>query len=367
MINNKNFNEFNQKLQKYLKKNKKLIKTIYKFFICFTLLIIIIVHIYDIDLYFTEDKEESFHGRIFLCTLYNNEAEIAYIHIWRLYDSVDKFIILASNLTHSLVNKNFTLKPFEQNIKPYMNKIDIVFFNNICNRNEYPTDDLNWCIEKSQRDYAKKYIEDNYNPTENDLFIVVDIDEILTREGIEYIKNNPPKDFKIIKGTSYFPYYYHKVEDWDKGYVIRYNKNIRTLSKYRYIKKNRRNTIKYKFNKKRPLITHCSYCFKNIEEYRNKLQSFAHQEYNKPPYITNNWIFKSHYCREKIGSPPGGYDEPYEGWKHLIPDDEKLKYLIDPSFMYPINQTTYNEKDLKTLCNRKFKRNPFEPSGKYKY
>ena len=40
----------------------------------------------------------------------------------------------------------------------------------------------------SQRDYAKNYIEENYNPTEKDLLIVVDIDEILTREGIEYIK-----------------------------------------------------------------------------------------------------------------------------------------------------------------------------------
>ena len=366
MIYHKNCNELKAKLSKY-KNYKKFINTIYKFFICFTLLIIILVYTFDIYPNFIDNNGDPFHGRIFLCTSYNNEAEIAYIHIWRLYDYVDKFIILTSNITHSLTNKNFTLKPFEQNIRPYMNKVDFVFFNNICNRNDYPTDNLIWCIEKSQRDYAKKYIEDNYNPTENDLFIVVDIDEILTREGIEYIKKYPPNDFKFIKGTLYFPYYYHKVEDWDFGCVIRYNKNIKTLSKYRYIKKNKHNIIKYKFNKKRPLITHCSYCFQSFQEYKNKLKSFAHQEYNKPPYTTNNWIFKSHYCREKIASPPGGYDEPYEGWKHLIPDDERLKYLIDPSFMYPLNQTTYTEKDLETMCDRKFKRTPFEVTGKYKF
>ena len=61
--------------------------------------------------------------------------------------------------------------------------------------------------------------------------------------------------------------------------------------------------------------------------------SFAHIEYNKEPYITNNWLFKSHYCRDKINRPFEGYDEPYEGWKDLIPDDERVKYLIDRSYM----------------------------------
>ena len=309
----------------------------------------------------------SFDGRIFLCTLYNNEAEIAYVHVWRLYDFIDKFIFVTSNITYSGLSKNFSFEPFEENIKPYMDKIDIVYFNNICNKKEYPKANSIWCIENSQRDYAKNYIEEKYNPSEKDLLIVVDIDEILTREGISYIKNNPPNNFKFIKGTMYFPYYYHKVEDWDKCFVIRYNKKMKTFSKLRLMNRNNKNILKYKFNTSKPLITHCSYCFKNIEEYKTKLKSFSHQEYNKPPYTTNNWIFKSQFCREKIGSLNGGYDEHYEGWKHLIPDDERVKYLVDPSFMYPLNQTTYTEKDLKTLCKKNYKRTPFESSGKYKY
>ena len=222
---------------------------------------------------------------------------MAYIHIWRLYDYIDKFIIVISNITHSGLSKPISFKPFEQNIKQYMNKIDIVNFNNICNRNEYQDSNNIWCIEKSQRDYAKLFIEKNYDPTENDLLIVVDIDEILTREGIEYIRNNPPYSFKFIKGTYYFPYYYHRIGDWNKGYVVRYNKNMKTLSKYRGMNVKNYNLLKYKYNPKKSLITHCTYCFKNIDEYKNKLISFTHQEYNKPPYNTNNWIFKSHYCR----------------------------------------------------------------------
>ena len=309
---------------------------------------------------------KSFNGRIFLCTSYNNEAEIAYIHLWRLYDYVDKFIFMISNKTHSGHPKNFTFKSFEKNIKRYMDKVDIVNFNNICNKKKYSHKTLLWCIEKSQRDYAKTFIEENYKPTENDLLIVVDIDEILTREGIEYIKNNPPKYFYFLKGTLYFPYYYHKIQDWDLGYVVRYHKNMKTLSEYRIMKQDNNNLLRFKYNPTKPLITHCSYCFKNIEEYKNKLSSFAHKEYNRPPFTTNNWIFKSHYCREKVHSPPDeGYDEPYEGWKNLIPDDERLKYLIDPSYMYQINKTTYKISDLNTLCKRKFRRTPFESSGKY--
>jgi hypothetical protein len=39
------------------------------------------------------------NGRVFICATYNNEEEMAYIHLWRLYDYVDKFIIVVSNLT----------------------------------------------------------------------------------------------------------------------------------------------------------------------------------------------------------------------------------------------------------------------------
>ena len=298
-----------------------------------------------------------FNGRIFLSFMYNNEAEMAYIHIWRLYDYVDRFIILIANRTFSGIPKNFSFIPFEENIRPYMNKIDIVNFNNICNKKEYPSRNSLWCFEKSQRDYAKIFIEENYNPTEDDLIVVVDIDEIFTREGIQYVKKNPPKKYYFIKGSMYFPYYYHKVQNWNRGCVVRYSKNMTTLSKIRSMKK--KTILKYKSNPSKPLITHCSYCFKELEQYKEKIKSFSHQEFNKPPYTTNNWIFKSHYCRVKINSPPG-HDEPYEGWRNLIPDNPRLKYLIDPSFMYPLNLTTYTEKDLKRLCDRKYKRTPFE-------
>jgi heterodisulfide reductase subunit B len=92
----------------------------------------------------------------------------------------------------------------------------------------------------------------------------------------------------------YFPYYYHKIQDWSCGYVVRYYKNMETLSNYR---KHARNSyiLKNKHHPSMPLITHCSYCFKELEQYKNEINSFSHQEFNKPPYTINNLKFMSHY------------------------------------------------------------------------
>ena len=351
-----------KKIKNLAKQSKR--ETIIK--LCLILILSTLYILFVINIFHTSKKIIPYDGRIFLCTLYNNEAETAYIHIWRLYHYIDKFIFVISNITHSGQPRNFTFKPFEENIKPYMDKIDIVYYNDGCITNRYPQYHLFWCIENCQRDFAKTYIEEHYDPTEKDLLIVVDIDEILTREGIEYIIKNPPKDLYYLYGVMYFPYYYHRFDNWYKGYAIRYKKNMRPLSQIRLSQISEGNILRFPFNSLKPLITHCSYCYKNIEDYRNKLASFMHSELNKFPYNTNDWIFKSHYCRIKIGSPPNGYDEPYEGWKHLIPNDKRLKFIVDRSFIYDIKKTKYTEKDLETLCYKKFNRTPFEPSTKYK-
>ena len=56
--------------------------------------------------------------------------------IW-LYDYIDRFIFVISNITYLGHLKNIFFSPFEQNIEKHMNKVDIVFFNNICNKNTY--------------------------------------------------------------------------------------------------------------------------------------------------------------------------------------------------------------------------------------
>jgi beta-1,4-mannosyl-glycoprotein beta-1,4-N-acetylglucosaminyltransferase len=296
--------------------------------------------------------------RIFDTWMYNNEAEMAYTRIWRLYDYVDAFIICVSNISHSGQPKFFTFKPFTQDIKKYDDKIHVVYVpSNYC----IPGNDGNgyaWCIETSQRDYAIEYIEQNFRPTTNDIMLVSDVDEIFTRDAVKFIAEHPPLEFYFVPGVTYFPYYFHFVENWSFSLAVRYSKHRRQLSRIRNIANSPK--IEY-YTMKMPQrsVTHCSYCFRTLQQYKNKLLSFAHQEFNTYPYTTNDWIFKSHYCREKINSGVVVEDEKDTNWSELIPNDERLRFLYDPSYHYDLNLTSYTEKDLENLCQFKFRRTPF--------
>ena len=105
---------------------------IFKIKICFVLMLLVLQivlfsQVLSLKMIFKSkitDNDISSYERIFLCTLYNNEADMADVHIWRLFKYVDKFIIIVSNTTYSGVQKNVTFKSFEQNIHPYLNKVD---------------------------------------------------------------------------------------------------------------------------------------------------------------------------------------------------------------------------------------------------
>ena len=69
---------------------------------------------------------------VFDTWMYNNEAEVAYIRLWRLHDH---FIIITSSVTFSGQPKTFSFYPFEKEIIQYKNKIDIVnITGNFCAR-----------------------------------------------------------------------------------------------------------------------------------------------------------------------------------------------------------------------------------------
>lgn len=148
--------------------------------------------------------------------------------------------------------------------------------------------------------------------------------------------------------------------------MVKYNKTIKMLTLFTGMQIIDNSTIKFKDRPSKPFITLYSYYCKGIKKYRNKLRIYLYQEFNKPPYITNDWIFKSHYCIEKLGSPPDGFDEPYNGWSHLISDDGRLKYFIASSWLCRLDKNNYTEKDLEALRNKKYNRTAFKLSSKYK-
>ena len=287
--------------------------------------------------------------RIFDTFMYNNEADMLYVHIWRLYHYVDYFIILTSPISFSGFTRTITFHPYEKEMEQFKDKMHIVRIDNrICNKTNHPDSNNVWCTEFSTRDYAVTVLERDFNATTNDVILITDCDEVFTRDAILKIRENPPETFYWVRGVSFFPYYFHYLQEWNPVIVTRYSKNMTPLSILRASMD--RHAISNEM-----WVTHCSYCFRTLNEFKFKIQTFSHQEYNQKPYNTNDNIFRLHYCREHFLVYPGHtYDvtEPYTyDVNQFIPDDRRLDYLIDPSYEYPLNLTSYNKSSLETLCN----------------
>ena len=117
----------------------------------------------------------------------------------------------------------------------------------------------------------------NFKLTNDDIILVSDVDEIFTREGIVYIRQNPPDYFYFVPGVMYFPYYFHRVNRWNNALAMRYNISKRGQI---HVSLLRSGNDRRQFNVSKFFVTHCSYCFSSYEEFRNKLNSFSHQEKN---------------------------------------------------------------------------------------
>ena len=296
-------------------------------------------------------------GRVFDIFMYNNEASMAYVRIWREAPYVDYFIIVFSNVTLSGQKRQISFKEFEKDLEPYKDKLIFAYFNGECD-SSYKSKDLNWCRETTQRNYGFKYYQKHLNPQPDDLLLVSDCDEIFTRESIQYFIQFPPEKYVHAAGVYYFPLYFHRMDEWNGAIVARYYPDFQPdLLRTIILRGKKRDPTLVRGDK--PLVTHCSYCFRTLDEYKKKIQSFAHQEFNKPPYTTNDWIFQSHYCRFTVNSKKfgiKGYDEPDTDITELIPNDERLRFLYDPSYTYDITLTSYKEEDLPTLCDEQWRR-----------
>ena len=141
--------------------------------------------------------------------------------------------------------------------------------------------------------------------------------------------------------------------DWNAGMVLKWEPNF--YPSVARGKAHMRQGPRLSAPNNKKFITHCSYCFETMEEYLQKLKSFTHQEFNRPPFTTNDWLFKSHFCRMNVNNP-NGHDEPETDWSQLIPNDPRFRFLWDPAYEFDITKTNYTKEDLKTLCKQKFRR-----------
>lgn len=214
------------------------------------------------------------------CFTFYNELEILELRLTELYDVVDKFIIIEAEKTHKGENKRFI---FEENQWRYQKWSDKIIHVKIY----YPsTINDAWGREKFQRN--------SFMPTlyslgleDKDIVFISDVDEIVNPERAKYIKEHYDLDgINKMEMTTYFGNFYNKEisHKWYHPKVVNWG------------------TLKSTTPDQCRLTFDCQWWenggwhltyFGGVDRIINKLENFAHQEYNQSKFKDTDHIEKA--------------------------------------------------------------------------
>lgn len=238
--------------------------------------------------------------------MFFNEIDILKLRLNYLNDVVDYFIVSQSNYTHSGKLKPYYLNEvLEELPNEIVNKIidiryepDISQFNVNQEIDSFDYENDFWKLERAQRNLISNYTS-QFSP--NDLFMVSDVDEIPRKETVleykevfeKYCGTSIPEDFlcRCLMNFFYYNFNTYCGNRW-RGTAISTVKNVsengcdylRNCSTFYPIE-----NAGFHFS-----------TFGNINQIRTKIQSYAHQEYNKEVYTNDSNILNSIKNKEDI-------------------------------------------------------------------
>ena len=222
--------------------------------------------------------------KIIDCFTFYNEFDILYYRLSLLYDIVDYFIIVEANKTHTGKDKPYN---FIENIEKYnkfMEKIIYVQVEDL-DSNPYVNSDGNWNDgvwqnENKQRNYIDVGIRCVPDMRDDDIIIISDVDEIpnyniLLRFKVENVEVNQIDYVTLIQDLYYYSLTTKSKTQWDYAKLVSYKCYVEKLNRIPQ-------KCRMPYHGKAILNGgwHLSY-FGNPTFIQNKLQNFAHQEYNK--------------------------------------------------------------------------------------
>jgi glycosyltransferase involved in cell wall biosynthesis len=215
-----------------------------------------------------------------------NEFDMLKLRLDYLNDVVDHFIISESNYTHSGKLKPYYLDEIWNDIpKEIQNKITRLKYEPDINQINIPQnvkvcdyENGNWKLEREQRDIISKNL---FEFSLSDLFMISDVDEIPQKEVIRELISNSHRlnnDFVFVAKCDMF---YYNFSTWcNNVWAGTVFSNIQTALKMGC------DYFRSKRFQLEPIESggwHFSY-FGDVEKIKTKLQSFAHQEFNKDEY-----------------------------------------------------------------------------------
>lgn len=217
-------------------------------------------------------------NKIYDCFLFNDELDLLLTRLEYLYEYVDYFVIVESDKTFTNKPKNKNYKQNENLFHKFKNKIIYNLFSG--NKNV----DNPWVNEANQRRYLLECI----NFKDDDIIIISDLDEIPNHVLLSRHLN------RVYRLKMYLSlYFFNNVVDtyWKKAVIGPYKE----LKKYDIGLRDRFLSDIKSFKGDNTNIGgwHLSYLFgDDYTKYENKIQSFSHQEYNKPHYYNQSKLEK---------------------------------------------------------------------------
>ena len=214
-------------------------------------------------------------------TLYNGEP-IVLVRLELLYDVVDRFYITESPVTYSGQPKPIYSKQHIEEFAPYQDKITWLLYE------PAPNTTGAWTREFEQRMFAVKQMQqdvDNQQLATPFVVINTDADELVNPDLIDMMQPGGPYHDDVISRPMYlemdwFMYNLNwiKTGKWDQSHVLPGHKVLDGT----YTLQSERHWRKARFGSKLPNSGwHLTY-FLSIDDIVRKIESFSHQELNKP-------------------------------------------------------------------------------------
>lgn len=223
--------------------------------------------------YHTVTKEDL-RSKIYDCFMFFNELDVLEVRLDELYNHVDRFVIVEGTRTFSNKSKPLYFQDNIDRYKKYLDKITYIVVD------DFPLTDP-WGMERHQRDCILRGLTDC---SDDAIIIMGDADEIINPSVL--------KNYKISDGICSLRqkmyYYYYNCQDensWTWLKILPYSK-IKNLTPCgaRYYDRDHPDM---------PVIDNGGWHFSfigGVDNVINKIQSYAHQEYNKEEYLDRNKI-----------------------------------------------------------------------------
>jgi beta-1,4-mannosyl-glycoprotein beta-1,4-N-acetylglucosaminyltransferase len=241
--------------------------------------------------------------KTFDCFTFFNELELLEFRLKLLDDVVDHFVIAESNLTHAGKPKPYYFEEAKARFSAWEKKIiylpiqqstEGLDFNAAVTT--YTPTSAAWQLENGQR-MALQHI--NYQLADDDSVILSDLDEIPNPDVLKHLNiSNSPVSLSMI-----FHYYFLNCqnvgdEHWWNGSIVCSGQQFKELGP-QTLRDNRNHYPRVK-----KAGWHFSY-LGGVEKIKQKIQSFAHTEFNKEEYLQDENIIKAMMEGKDIFNRPG--------------------------------------------------------------